>query len=118
MADLVPIPDVLTLPALQKHIDAFCESRGWHSNSVEQRFLLLAEEVGELAKAIRHALQLQVEQGNPKKPAPDAVTVQCNLEEEFADVLNYVLDLANCLNVDLDKAYRDNIAQLEQRTWK
>ncbi len=118
MADPLDIPDILTLPALQTHMDAFCEANGWHSNSAEQRFLLLAEEIGELAKAIRRSLKLQIEQDNPVKPPFDAAAIKANLEEEFADVLNYLLDLANIFEVDLEKAYRDNIAQLQQRVWK
>ena len=43
----------ISLTELQKHLDQTCKEKGWDKNSVTEVFLLLAEEVGELAKAIR-----------------------------------------------------------------
>lgn len=118
MAEPLDIPDKLTLPALQQHMAAFCKARGWDKNSAEKIFLLLTtEELGELAKAVRRTLKLHDEQGNPNKPVLDEAGVRANLQGEFADVLNYLLDLANHFEVDLEAAYRANIAQLEQRRW-
>ncbi len=117
MKELPAIPDTMTLSALQKHMNDFCEAFGWHENTTEQRFLLLVEEVGELAKALRHTLKLQIEVDNPHKPVRDAETVRANLAEEFADVLNYILDLANVFGIDLEDAYRTNIDQLTKRRW-
>ena len=111
------VPDRLTLPALQAHIDALCEARGWHKNSNEQRFLLMIEEVGELAKAMRKAAKLQIEQDNPDKPAWSDAEIQANLAEEFADVLMYVADLANMFGVDLEQAYRAKVEAIAQRRW-
>ena len=116
--DPLDIPETLTLPALQQHMRLFCAAKGWDCNTAEQRFLLLVEEVGELAKAIRAAMRLQTEHDNPAKPPPDAAGIEANLQEEFADVLNYILDLANMFEVDLEQAYKGNIAQLSKRVWK
>jgi NTP pyrophosphatase (non-canonical NTP hydrolase) len=42
---------------------------------------------------------------------------QVELEEEFADVLSYLLDLANCFQVDLEKAFREKDRLNQTRTW-
>ncbi|RMG73622.1 MAG: RS21-C6 protein, partial [Bacteroidetes bacterium] len=75
-----------------------------------ETFLLFMEEVGELAKAIRRHRDLYTETGTPP-PAPEA------LAEEFADVLSYLMELANRHQVDLTDAYRDKEAQNAARDW-
>ncbi len=40
------------------------------------------------------------------------------LEEEFADVLSYLLDLANYFQVDLEKAFREKEQVNESSTWE
>jgi NTP pyrophosphatase (non-canonical NTP hydrolase) len=39
------------------------------------------------------------------------------LEEEFADVLSYLLDLANWFQIDLEKAFREKEQVNENRRW-
>lgn len=107
------MPDVKTLPALQKHIDEVCQYFGWQGGSNEKVFLLFAEEVGELAKAIRKAMNMDIEVGKEQTQAE----VQANLNEEFADCLNYLMDLANRFNVDLEQAYVDKTEQNYRRSW-
>jgi NTP pyrophosphatase (non-canonical NTP hydrolase) len=87
-----------TLSELQLYIKTIGEQRGWNKNNVLEIFLLFSEEVGELAKAIRNRQGLYAE--NVKKINPH------ELELEFADVLNYLLDLANCTGIDLETAFR------------
>jgi NTP pyrophosphatase (non-canonical NTP hydrolase) len=100
-----------TLADLQKHIADICFERGWDKNTHTEKFLLFMEEVGELAKEIRNTTGL-----HSKKPKGREARLA--LEEEFADVLNYLLDLANTFEVDLEKAYRDKQHINEGRTWK
>lgn len=99
-----------TLKDLQLHIDDVCRERGWDKNSPAEKFLLFVEEVGELAKEIRNTAGLHTK----KAKGEDG---RAHLEEEFADVLNYLLDLANSFDVDLEKAYRDKHQVNETRTW-
>ena len=42
---------------------------------------------------------------------------QVELEEEFADVLSYLLDLANYFRIDLEKAFREKDQANQTRTW-
>ena len=99
-----------TLKDLQEHIKNICCERGWDKNSNFETFLLFAEEFGELAEAIREVEGLYTK-GDDKEEA------RSELEGEMADVLNYLLDLANRFDVDLEKAYRDKFRKNEKRVW-
>src|SRR6266403_5322662 len=87
-----------TLGDLQNYIDEVCKERGWTKDNYSEKFLLFSEEVGELAKAIRKATGLYQEKAKQK---------HVELAEEFADVLSYLLDLANYFQVDLEQACRE-----------
>lgn len=100
--------DVTSLSDIQKHLDQTCKERGWDKNSVERVFLLFSEEVGELAKEIRNSRPDQA-------LTPEART---RLESEFADVFNYLVELANRYNVDLTRAYFAKDAVNRTRTWE
>ena len=57
-----------------------------------------------------------------KKPPQDPEEAerahkQTELEEEFADVFAYLLDLANYFNVDLEQAFRTKDAVNQSRIW-
>ncbi|GCE29984.1 nucleotide pyrophosphohydrolase [Dictyobacter alpinus] len=106
MADLPIHP---TLPELQVYMDEICKERGWTKDSYAEKFLLFTEEVGELAKAIRKTQGLYQEKARQK---------HAELDEEFADVLSYLLDLANYFQVDLEKAFRDKEQVNAARTWE
>lgn len=57
---------------------------------------------------MRKAAGLYAERAKPR---------DMSLEEEFADVLSYLLDLANCFQVDLEQAFRAKERVNESRTW-
>ena len=103
------LPEHPTLPELQQYVDDICKERGWTKDNYSEKFLLFTEEVGELAKAIRKTQGLYQEKAKQK---------QVELEEEFADVLSYLLDLANYFHVDLEKAFRDKEQVNASRTWE
>ena len=107
---MIELKEQPTLLDLQKHIEAVCKERGWDKNSHTEKFLLFVEEVGELAKEIRNTAGLYAKKAKGEE-------VRAELEGEFADVLNYLLDLANTFDVDLEKAYRDKYRINETRTW-
>ena len=97
-----------TLRVLQDYLAAVCQERGWTKDSPSEKFVLFVEEVGELAKAIRKRAGLYDEPAKKRT---------FSLEEEFADVLSYLLDLANCYGVDLEAAFRAKEEINETRTW-
>lgn len=98
-----------TLPELQRYMDEICQERGWTKDNYAEKFLLFTEEVGELAKAIRKTQGLYQEKARQK---------HLELEEEFADVLSYLLDLANYFQVDLETAFREKEQVNATRTWE
>ena len=106
MADLPTHP---TLPVLQQYMDEICKERGWNKDNYAEKFLLFTEEVGELAKAIRKNQGLYQEKAKQK---------HLGLEEEFADVLSYLLDLANYFQVDLETAFREKEQLNATRIWE
>lgn len=99
-----------TLADLQRYTQKVCEANGWDKSTPLETWLLFTEEVGELAKAIRDTNQLYQESNKDN--------IRQNLEGEFADVLSYLLHLANLFNVDLEQAFRDKEAINAQRVWK
>jgi NTP pyrophosphatase (non-canonical NTP hydrolase) len=98
-----------TLSDLQEYLAAICQERGWTRDTPAEKFLLFVEEVGELAKEMRKTAGLYEERAKHK---------QISLEEEFADVLSYLLDLANCFQVDLEQAFRAKEAINQSRIWE
>jgi len=101
--------DTPTLSDLQHYLTEVCQERGWTKDSPSEKFVLFIEEVGELAKAMRNAAQLYEERAKPH---------DISLEEEFADVLSYLLDLANCFQIDLEQAFRAKEQVNQSRTWE
>jgi len=103
------LKDNPTLRDLQHYVAEVCQERGWTKDSPSEKFVLFVEEVGELAKAMRKASGLYEERARPR---------DLSLEEEFADVLSYLLDLANCFQIDLEQAFRDKERINQSRIWE
>lgn len=100
----------ISLSQLQRHLDETCRANGWDQRSITECFLLFSEEIGELAKAIRQETGIKGE----ARPA-DA---KDNLRHEFADVLNYLMELANRFDVDLTEAYFEKNQINQTRSWQ
>jgi NTP pyrophosphatase (non-canonical NTP hydrolase) len=75
------------ISALQNYI----KSKDFHPGLADKYFLKLAEEVGELARAMRKNLR-------PKEPTQIKETI----EEELWDVIYYALAIANVYDIDLE----------------
>lgn len=104
MADL---PNQPTLSQLQSYIDEVCRERGWDKRAVTEKMLFLTEEVGEVAKAVRKELGYD-------KDKPETTE---HLAEELVDVLNYVLDIANQYDIDMEQAFRAKWQKNATRKW-
>ena len=96
-----------TLADLQLYAAQKVQERGFDNESVQDKFMLLVEEVGELAKALRPMHGVKV--------ATDSDVGE--IEHELADVLWLVLALGNGLDIDLEKALRSKEAKNEARNW-
>jgi len=101
-------PQAVRLVDFQRFHRALDRDKGF-STDPGLNFMLLQEEVGELARAFRqHWLAAQTGQ-------EDAALA--SVREELADVLAYVLKLANDAGVDLETAYLEKMRRNEARTW-
>ncbi len=103
------LPDKPTLKDLQDYIKDVAEERAWDKNNHLEIFLLLSEEIGELAKAVRNRIGLYAEKTDAAE--------NDELALEFADVLNYIFDLANCFDINLEEAFRKKDKINAERTW-
>lgn len=93
---------------VQKQIKVFSTKYKFDSESVEQKFLLLIEEVGEFAKAARKNIGMKT--GSHSK--------DFNLEEEAADVFYVLNDIANKLGIDLEKSLNKKLEGFKKRKYK
>jgi len=97
-----------TLKDLQEYVAKAVKMRGFDKDTVEQRFMLLLEEVGEFAKAARGHAGMKFAGDTKKK----------ELTHEAGDVLNVLLGICNLLDIDLEQAYREKEELNKQRTWQ
>ena len=75
-----------------QYLQAYIKSKDHRPDATGDYFLILSEEVGELARAMRKNLR-------PEREGQIKETV----EEELWDIVYYVLALANCYGVDLER---------------
>lgn len=82
------------LRGLQRYYERAALRRGWATESVQDTMLLLTEEIGELARALRKSAGIQRDQGWEGQ----------DVAEELADVQLYLVHLANISGIELADA--------------
>jgi len=82
------------LAGLQQYYRRISERRGWDGETAQNTLLLLTEELGELARAVRKTTGLRRDGAYP----------QSAVEHEIADVQLYLVHLANTLGIDIAAA--------------
>ncbi len=97
-----------TLKDFQQYVRDLVKERGFENDNIPEIFMLLSEEIGEMAKAARKRINMKTD-NNSHKP---------DLELEIADVFIYVLDICNHFDVDLEKAFRDKEEINKKRVWE
>jgi len=109
------LPQTNDLNEFQTYIKELCIEKGWDKNSPSELFLLLTEEIGEVAKAIRNHTHLHTQkiQNSEEKQQK----TKAELASELADVLNYLLDISNHFEIDLSQAFKDKNKENESRKW-
>ena len=93
----------------QSYIHALETQKGWLDVDLVHNCFLMGEEVGELFKAVRKYEKLFVEDG--------ARGDTTEIAHEIVDVFNYLLAIANRLNIDVEAAFRDKNAHNQGRSW-
>lgn len=92
---------------LQKYIAEVERERGFAEQTPLQKCLLLGEEVGELFKAVRKHSDIGIDPNSSRH----------EVAEELADVLSFVLAIANRFEVDLTGAFLEKEAKNGTRQW-
>jgi NTP pyrophosphatase (non-canonical NTP hydrolase) len=95
------------LHLLQQYVAHTEVQRHFDTQSATEKCLLLGEEVGELFKAVRKASGLAID------PHSDGKEVG----NELADILNYLLAIANRYQIDLGEAFVAKELINQTRTW-
>lgn len=100
-----------TLQEVQRYIKEVISIRGFDKQEIEKTMLLLLEEVGELAKAIRkNATNMRIDVS--KASHYDTI------ESEVADVFIVLTSVCNQLNIDLYEALKNKEQENIKRVWK
>lgn len=97
-----------TLKDFQQYVRELVKERGFDKESIPELFMLLCEEMGEMAKAARKHTNIKID-NNSHKP---------DLELEIADVFIYFLNICNYFDIDLEKAFRAKEKINKKRVWK
>ncbi|HCQ31714.1 TPA: RS21-C6 protein [Candidatus Collierbacteria bacterium] len=92
---------------LQEYIAKMNKERGFEDTTIPELFMYLSEEVGEMAKAARQATKMHT----------DSASEKFELAHEMADVLSYLLDIANRFDIDLEKSFWEKEEINKQRVW-
>lgn len=85
----------------QKTVE-MCIRKGWYDVDIPILWMLLIEEVGELASAIRRTTN----KFNDRK--------KIYIEGELIDVMSYLFQIADRFNVDLDKTWRERASRIKE----
>lgn len=102
------LPESDSLKELQEYLRQTSIERGFNIDDPARKFIMLMEEVGELAKAIRETTGGKF----------SATTKRKELEEELADVQIILLGLANIFSIDMGTVFKEKETQNQQRVWK
>ncbi|MGK0358148.1 MAG: NTP pyrophosphatase (non-canonical NTP hydrolase) [Bradymonadia bacterium] len=116
MSDARPPKPVLpvdpSMADFQQYIRDLEALHGWVDVDLVHNVFLMVEEVGELAKGIRKYEKLFGEDAKPETgPAKE------NVAEEIVDVFNYLLAIANRLDIDVEAAFRAKNGINVERVW-
>ena len=99
-----------TIIQVQEYIKEVITLRGFAEQNIEKTMLLLTEEIGELAKAIRKE-KTSMSIDNNKIKNYDTI------ESEVADVFIVLCSICNKLDIDLFSALKDKEKENIERKW-
>jgi len=97
-----------TLQDFQKYVADMVAERGFEKESVPEMVMLLLEECGEMAKAIRKTQGVHTDKNSER----------FHLDHEIVDVFIYLVDICNHFKIDLEKAFRDKEEINKTRSWE
>lgn len=87
-----------------RYLQNWLKAKDYHPELGKDYFLKLAEEVGELSRAMRKGLKAQ-----------DAENIKGTIDEEIWDVIYYALAIANIYGVDVESVIKRKAEMNESR---
>jgi NTP pyrophosphatase (non-canonical NTP hydrolase) len=102
------LPDDDSLKRLQAYVWQMNIERGFNTEDPAKKLILLMEEVGELAKAVRQSVGMKFTD----------TTKRTALRDELGDVQIVLLGLASLLGQDMFEAVIDKEKKNRRREWK
>lgn len=102
------LDDLEALRRIQAYVWQMNVERGFDLEDASKKMLMLTEEVGEVAKAVRKISGLKF----------DESTSQSDLAEEIADVFIVLLGLAGATGIDVADSVKDKEQKNSKRNWK
>jgi|TARA_R110001606_G_scaffold192862_1_gene340553 NTP pyrophosphatase (non-canonical NTP hydrolase) len=100
----------MSLNFYKQETEKVCKSKGWDRAAVDTVWLLLTEEFGELASAIRQYKKTYKKIGLKKERGTDVMM-------EMGDVFSYLFQLAHMLNVDLDMMWEEHKTKMKTKNY-
>lgn len=79
-----------------KYLQSYIKEKDYNPDLKKEYFFKLAEEVGELAKAMRKNVL-----------AKDVNQIKETVDEELWDVIYYAIAIANCYDIDLEEVIKE-----------
>lgn len=96
-----------TIQDYQEYVAKIEVIRNFSSQSIQDKCILIGEEIGELFKAIRIKEGINIDKNSKKR----------EIAHELVDVFIYLCEIANYYNIDMEEAFRLKEAINSQRTW-
>lgn len=100
----------MSLNYYKTETEKVCRSKGWDRAPLDTVWLLLSEEVGELASAIRQYKKMYKKTNLKKERGTDVMM-------EMGDVFSYLFQLADMLNVDLDMMWETHRYKMNDKKY-
>ena len=100
----------MSLNYYKTETEKVCRLKGWDRSPVDTWLLLLTEEFGELASAIRQHKKT-FKKTNLKKDRGTDIMM------EMGDVFSYLFQLAHMLNVDLDQMWCEHKTKMRDKKY-
>jgi NTP pyrophosphatase (non-canonical NTP hydrolase) len=102
----------MNVTEFQQWVNDYYENRGWSELDIFIRIGFLAEETGEVARAIR---ALEIGRDRPDEVNESFMKNREDLVEELGDVLGNVIVIANKYNISLEEVFNSHKEKLSKR---
>lgn len=112
----IELQESAPLSEYQRYVYELEKMHGWLEVDLPRNCFLMGEEVGELFKAVRKYNKYYEEPA--RAASADEPARKAAVAEEIVDVFNYLIALANRLEIDVEAAFREKNARNQRRTWE